>query len=173
MSDPCLHCEMQVIGLLMSPLPITFVILDLGPQFGTPDLGPLIWDPNLGPQFGTLISDLRVLTAKSSCNLLFHCRLKPWNLDTLDGLSPVHAIVGGLWLTIFGSTIYCYCLGTVALCLKFCGSLPPLSAKIVSWMNNFFMDNVPSKLPQLFYFRMHMQCIMQFANAWLNIFCFL
>jgi hypothetical protein len=27
----------------------------------------------------------------------------------------------------------------------------PKAAKIVSWMNNFFMDDVPSKLHQLFY----------------------
>jgi hypothetical protein len=27
------------------------------------------------------------------------------------------------------------------------------AAKIVSWMNNFFMDDVPSKLHQLFFFR--------------------
>jgi hypothetical protein len=30
----------------------------------------------------------------------------------------------------------------------------PLSSKIVSWMNKFYMDDVHWKLPQLFYFMM-------------------
>jgi hypothetical protein len=33
------------------------------------------------------------------------------------------------------------------------GKHPKIFPKIVSWMNTFFMDDVPSKLLQLFYFR--------------------
>jgi hypothetical protein len=56
-------------------------------------------------------------------------------------------------LTILAALYTATALGLLRYALKYLWLSSPLSAKIVSWMNNFFMDDVPSKLPLLFYFR--------------------
>jgi hypothetical protein len=67
----------------------------------------------------------------------------------LEGTSSIKKL--SIQLTILAALSTATALGLLRYALIFV-ALYSLSAKIVSWMNNFFMDDVPSKLPQLFYF---------------------